>query len=424
MMKNQPVIKSYTAAMIFMTIIFFMWGFITCLNDILIPHLKSLFHLNYAQAMLVQFCFFLAYLVMSLPMAYVLKKLHYQVSMALGMGIAGFGCLLFIPAAYLSAYIFFLVSFFILASGIVLLQVAANPYVTLLGVERGASSRLTFAQAVNSLAYTVAPFFGALLILSTPVLADKEIAALDPSALQHYKTAIIHTVQTPYLILAITLFIIAAVILFFKLPAVSQQPTNRIDQQFAASKPKLFMLWFGAIAIFLYVGAEVSTGSFIVNYLGLPQIAHLSPQVAAHFVSVYWGGAMVGRFMGSWLLKKLFPPLLIMFNALLAIILLIVSIVASGTLSMWSILSLGLFNSILFPTIFALAIKDLGAWTSYGSGVLCAAIVGGAIIPELQGILADHIGAQSSFLLLIFCYLVILSFGWASSRLKPRSELL
>lgn len=399
-----------------MTLIFFMWGFMTCLNDILIPHLKALFHLNYARAMLVQFCFFMAYLIMSLPMAWVLKRLAYKASMAVGMIIAGVGCLLFIPAAHVNSYAFFLLGLFVLASGIVLLQVAANPYVTFLGPIAGASSRLTFAQAVNSLAYTIAPFFGAVLILATPILSNQQQEALNPTALAQYKIALIHTIQTPYLLLAILFFIIAVIVSVFKLPKFNEPiitPEKNLSPKSIWQHPYLF---FGALAIFLYVGAEVSTGSFIVNYLGLPQIAAMPAQQAAHYVSVYWGGAMIGRFIGAWILRKSIPALVVIFNAVIAIILLIISIVASGHVSMWSILLLGLFNSVLFPTIFALSIKNLGELTSIGSGILCAAIVGGAIVPEVQGILADHIGPQNSFLLLILCYLVILSFGWISYR--------
>lgn len=405
--------------MVFMTVVFFMWGFITCLNDILIPHLKSLFHLNYARAMLVQFCFFMAYLIMSLPMAWVLKKLRYKAGMSLGMIISGVGCLVFIPAAYVGSYAFFLVGLFVLASGIVLLQVAANPYVTFLGPAAGASSRLTFAQAVNSLAYTIAPFFGALFILATPILTDQQQSMLSPAVLMRYKTAIIHTIQTPYLLLAILFFVIAVIVSLYKLPKLEGQQTAYIPDAPQQSSPRIWQhpyLLFGAVAIFLYVGAEVSTGSFIVNYLGLPQIAAMPAQQAAHYVSVYWGGAMIGRFIGAWILKKTIPSLVVVFNAGVAIVLLIISVAASGHISMWAILSMGLFNSILFPTIFALAIKDLGALTSVGSGILCAAIVGGAIVPELQGMLADHVGPQNSFLLLIISYLVILCFGWVSYK--------
>jgi len=418
-MQNQNQIQTprYTAAMTFMSLLFFMWGFVTCLNDMLIPHLKALYHLDYARAMLVQFCFFGAYLVMSLPMALLLKKLRYKASMSLGMSIAGIGCLLFIPAAYIDSYACFLIGLFVLASGIVLLQVAANPYVTFLGSIESASSRLTLAQAVNSLAYTLAPFFGAVLILATPVLTDQQKALLNPAAMAQYKTAIIHTVQTPYLLLAILFFVIAFIISIFKLPKFDASVSvASIDNHNA---PKIWdhpYLFLGALAIFLYVGAEVSTGSFIVNYLGLPQIASMAPKQAAHYVSVYWGGAMIGRFLGSWILSKTIPARVIMFNAAVATILLIISVIASGAISMWAILSMGFFNSILFPTIFSLSIRGLGELTSVGSGILCAAIVGGAIIPEIQGIIADHIGPQNSFLLLIVCYLVILCFGWMSYR--------
>lgn len=411
---NREGSQKYLSAMAVMTLLFFMWGFMTALNDILVPYLKSLYHLDYARAMLVQFCFFAAYAIMSIPMSAVVKKFWYKKGIVVALIISGIGCLLFIPSAHLGIYSFFLVSLFVLATGIVLLQVAANPFVTLLGKPENASSRLSFAQGVNSLAYIIAPLFGAFMILSVKILSTQQIQQLTSEAYLKYKQAIISAIQIPYLELGITFFVIAFLFLLIKFPKVTET-TESNSSNHSTAKSTIWQyphLIFGAFAIFLYVGAEVTTGSFIVNYLGLPQIANMSAEQAAKYVSIYWGGAMIGRFIGSWILTQIKPSYVVVFNAFSAIVLLVISILASGHLSMWCILALGLCNSILFPTIFSLSLSNLGKFTSYGSGILCTAIVGGAIVPVLQGILADQIGAQNSFVLLIFCYLAIVIYGW------------
>jgi L-fucose:H+ symporter permease len=416
--KNSLPNTSYNGPLAVLTSLFFIWGFITCLNDILIPHLKAVFTLNYFQAMLVQFCFFTAYFVVSVPSGLLVEKIDYKGGIIAGLSIAGVGCLLFYPAAGLHSYPLFLVAFFVLASGITLLQVAANPYVTVLGPAETASSRLTMTQAFNSLGTTLAPYFGALLILSTAVKSADEISLLNAEELSLYQATQAAAVQNPYLLLAAVLFALAAVFAVLKLPKVNSESTQHYqpaaDRDSAWHYPHLVL---GALAIFVYVGAEVAIGSFMVNFLGQPHIANLAEQEAGKYVSFYWGGAMLGRFVGAAAMRQIRPGAALAFNAIMAAGLLISSIVGSGVLAMWSLLAVGLFNSIMFPTIFALALSGLGKHSGQGSGILCAAIVGGAIIPALQGLLADRVGIQWALILPVFCYAYIAFYGWRSMRI-------
>ena len=380
-----------------LTSLFFMWGFITCLNDILIPHLKAMFTLDYTQAMLVQFCFFGAYFIMSVPSGYYVDKMGYKRGIITGLFIASLGCLLFYPAAGNHSYPLFLGAFFVLASGITLLQVAANPYVTVLGLPETASSRLTLTQAFNSLGTTLAPYVGAVFILS---VADK--SADQAMSVQH-----------SYLFLASILFILAVVFARIKLPDIQaqlhQHDSSNTIQISAWHYPHLLL---GAVAIFVYVGSEVAIGSFLVSFLGQTHIAALSVQDAGKYVSFYWGGAMIGRFVGVALMQKIKSSHLLACNAFAAVMLIFTAIFASGDLAMWSLLAVGLCNSIMFPTIFSLALNGLGAHTGQGSGILCAAIVGGAIIPLIQGVIADYVGLQMAFFLPMLCYLYIGFYGW------------
>jgi FHS family L-fucose permease-like MFS transporter len=407
-MKNNDD-ASYRGSLSILTTLFFIWGFITCLNDILIPHLKAVFTLSYTQAMLIQFCFFAAYFVMSVPSGYLVEKLGYKNGIVVGLLIAGLGCLLFYPAAGLRAYGLFLTAFFVLASGITLLQVAANPYVTVLGPAETASSRLTLTQAFNSLGTTLAPYLGSLLILSTAVKTTEEIKRLSITELSTYQAAEAAAVQQPYLFLAALLLLMAAVFAGLKLPKITVE--SSVSAQVAGSAWQYPHLVLGALAIFLYVGGEVAIGSFMVNFLGEAQVAGLPEAEAGKYVSLYWGGAMLGRFVGAAVMQKLRPASVLMFNALAAVGLVLTAIFASGTLAMWSLLAVGLCNSIMFPTIFSLALGGLGEHTGQGSGILCAAIVGGAIVPLLQGILADQIGLQHALLVPVLCYLYIAYFG-------------
>ncbi len=419
-MRNEEIAvqPAHRGALSILTSLFFIWGFITCLNDILVPHLKAVFTLSYAQAMLIQFCFFAAYLVMSVPSGYLVEKIGYKGGIIVGLSVAGTGCLLFYPAAALHAYALFLTAFFVLASGITLLQVAANPYVTVLGPAETASSRLTLTQVFNSLGTTLAPFFGSLLILSTAVKSAVEIEQLTAEELTAYQAAEAAAVQNPYLFLAAALFVLAAVFAGLKLPQITAEAQTGSFEPESGSAWHYPQLVWGALAIFLYVGGEVAIGSFMVNFLGEAHIAGLAEQDAGKYVSFYWGGAMLGRFIGAALMQKLHPAGVLMFNALVAVVLVLIALFGSGPLAMWSLLAVGLCNSIMFPTIFSLAIGGLGAHTGQGSGILCAAIVGGAIVPLLQGVLADQIGLQKALFIPVSCYLYIAYYGRMIRRMS------
>ncbi|MDT4292226.1 L-fucose:H+ symporter permease [Methylomonas sp. MO1] len=408
---------SYAGSLSILTSLFFIWGFITCLNDILIPQLKAVFTLSYTQAMLIQFCFFTAYFLMSVPSGFLVEKIDYKGGIIVGLAIAGCGCLLFYPAAGLHSYPLFLGAFFVLASGITLLQVSANPYVTVLGDPHTASSRLTLTQAFNSLGTTLAPYFGALFILSNAVKSAEEIKLLDAEQLSAYQAAEAAAVQNPYLFLAAVLFLMAAVFAMLKLPKINQQAEAGGAHEEGGSAWQYSHLVLGAVAIFVYVGGEVSIGSFLVNFLGEPDIAGLAEQDAGKYVSFYWGGAMVGRFIGSAVMQKIHPGKVLAFNALAAAALVLATMLGSGTLAMITILAVGLCNSIMFPTIFSLALTGLGGHTGQGSGILCAAIVGGAILPLLQGAFADHIGIQHAFFIPLTCYLYIAFYGYRCRQL-------
>ncbi|HET6905596.1 MAG TPA: sugar MFS transporter [Rhodanobacteraceae bacterium] len=393
-----------------------MWGFITVLNDVLIPHLKSVFTLDYAQVMLVQFTFFGAYFVMSLPSGKVVSRIGYRLSIIAGLCVTGVGALLFIPAAQAQSYALFLFAFFVLASGITLLQVAANPYVSMLGEPRLASSRLNLAQALNSLGTTLAPKIGGLLILSTAVLGAAELAKLSPAQQAAYRLQQAQMVQGPYLGIALVLFALAVVVWLFHLPpVVNTREADDAHHRFADAL-KHRRVWFGMAAIFVYVGAEVSIGSFMINYLSLPQIGAISEARAAGFVSLYWGGAMVGRFIGSALLTRVDTRRLLATFATIAGLLVLTTMLTRGHLAMWSVIAIGLFNSVMFPNIFTLGIEKFGALTGKVSSLLVMAIVGGAVIPLLQGVLADHVGVQHAFVLPLACYAYIVFYGLRGSR--------
>jgi FHS family L-fucose permease-like MFS transporter len=393
---QSPAATGNTGPLVIITILFFMWGLLTALNDVLIPHLKALYTLNYVQAMLVQFCFFGAYAIVSLPAGALIRKIGYQSGAVTGLVIAASGCALFYPAS-MSGYALFLLGFFVLAAGITILQVAANPYVTVLGDPRTASSRLSLTQAFNSLGTTIAPILGGILILSSSAGQASDAAS----------------VQKPYLVLAGALLLLALLFAFARLPKIEHADDGVVQLDSAArtsvlAHPHLLM---GAIGIFLYVGGEVSIGSFLINFIGEPHIAALSAADAAHYVSYYWGGAMVGRFVGFAVMRYVSPGKTLAFNAAVSIALILVAIFGHGQAAMWAILAVGLCNSIMFPTIFSMALYRLGKFTGQASGILCMAIVGGAVVPFVQGLLADALGLQWSFVVPAACYAFILYFG-------------
>jgi FHS family L-fucose permease-like MFS transporter len=405
---------NYLAPLSVLTTLFFMWGFITCLNDIIIPHLKAVFELNYAKAMLVQFAFFTAYFVMSLPSGFIVKKVGYKAGIIIGLIGAGLGCVLFYPAAGAQSYPLFLLALFVLASGITLLQVAANPFVAVLGKPETASARLTLSQAFNSLGTTIAPRFGAMLILSTAVMSKDQLAAMPAAAQDAYRLTQASSVQTPYLGLAGALVLLSVAIALFKLPKIdegSEGAMSAAGDEHHASAWSYRHLVLGAVGIFVYVGAEVAIGSFLVNYFKEPYIGGLPEAEGAKLVSWYWGGAMVGRFIGAGTLRFYKPGKVLAVHAFAASALTVLTMLATGQVAMWAVIAIGLFNSIMFPTIFTQAIDGLGKHTGQGSGILCMASVGGAIVPVVQGAIADAIGIHHCFIIATACYLYIAWYG-------------
>jgi MFS transporter, FHS family, L-fucose permease len=434
--------NTYRSAFAMVTTLFFMWGFLTSLNDILIPHLKAIFDLNYAQAMLVQFAFFCAYAAFGVPAGKVVEWIGYQRTMVAGLFTMCLGALLFVPAAGVPSFALFLTALIVLAAGITALQVAANPYVSILGQPETASSRLNLTQAFNSLGTTIGPPLGGLLILGGASKMIENVQSLPPEALHAYRIQQASTVKIPYLAIALALVVLGLAIALFKFPRLDVTKEYRPTK--AAEKGQSIWRYphvvLGAVAIFVYVGAEVSIGSFLINYFNQRNIANISLAAGADYVPFYWGGAMVGRFIGSWILQKVKTGHLLAFCAIVAALLVTASMgtsFTSGTVSnihlnflvwqgtllfphswpMWTILAVGLFNSIMFPSIFTLGIAEMGPLTGEASGLLVTAIVGGALIPELQGTLADHIGIHHAFIIPVLCYLYIVYYGLKGSRI-------
>jgi MFS transporter, FHS family, L-fucose permease len=426
--------KTDTRAMSVTTTLFFMVGFLTCLNDIVIPHLKSIFQLNYAEAMLVQFAFFTSYFVFSYPSGAIVEKFGYKKTMVVGLLVMACGAAGFIPAAKLAIFAIFLAALIILAAGMTIVQVAVNPYVTVIGPAATASSRLNLAQAFNSFGTFIAPFLGGLVILGgATALTPERINSLSAVKLQAYRELQAHTVILPYLGMALVLVLIA-----IALASIHLQPRTSVAERtqdfrpgaFAEALTKRDSIWrhpwllAGAAGIFTYVGAEVAIGSLLVNYMGLQQIGNLPQSTAANYLMVYWGGAMIGRFIGSAILQRVKTGKLLGLNAIIAFILVILSILTHGHIAMFALLFVGLFNSIMFPSIFTLGIQDLGPLTSKGSSLMIAAIVGGAIIPEATGKLADIIGLHHAFIIPAICYIYIAAYGIASIRRPAGSDTL
>jgi len=425
-------------------ILFFLWGLLTSLNDILVPHMKAAFELEHWQAQLIQFFFFGAYFLMSWPAGWIIKKIGYKSGIVMGLLLMGIGCFVFYPASVVKIYGVFLLGLFILASGITILQVAANPYVAIIGPPETAASRLNLAQGFNSLGHTIAPLFGAWLILQNKAVVD------------------VTTVQGPYVGLAIALVVIAMIFRYLRLPVI----------EYAEPERKGFSIWryphlyLGAIAIFCYVGAEIAIGSFLVEYFKAEPTIALDNKTAGSHVSFYWGGAMIGRFLGAIALAgemdfrkragRLLPlPLLavlvvtavvflkdlplsmiggfsvmlglnylaflfgkhtsqglLAFFALCCMALVGTTMLGHGSVALWSILGVGLFNSIMWSNIFTLAIRDLKQYTSMGSSLLVMMIVGGALIPLFQGFMAGTgLGVKGSFIVPFVAYAYLVFYG-------------
>ncbi|NBW75469.1 MAG: sugar MFS transporter [Sphingomonadaceae bacterium] len=394
--------------------LFFIFGGITSLNDVIIPKLKELFTLNYTQAMLVQFCFFTAYLVIGIPGARLVKKIGYMRGAVAGLVTMMAGCLLFIPASQTATYALFLLALFVLASGVVIVQVVANPLISLLGKPETVHSRLTFAQGFNSVGTTVFPYFGAVLILGS--LATVTADQLSGVELDAYRTAESQAIVHGYLGIAAALAVVAGVVWLFR-NALKGESHAESSGLAGLDLLKRKRFGFGALCIFLYVGAEVSIGSLIVSYLMQGHVMGLAEQAAGKLIAYYWGGAMVGRFIGSAVLRVISPGKVLAAVAIGAIALLAISTHTTGTLSGYSLLAIGLTNAIMFPTIFTLACEKLGPRAADGSGIINVAIFGGAVIPLLTGMIADATGSLAlAFILPATCYAVIASFGWYARR--------
>ena len=397
------------------TALFFFWGFVTVLNDILVPHLKSIFDLNYTKVMLIQFAFFFAYFIFSIPSAKVIDAIGYKKTMVAGLVTMGIGALLFIPAASAPSFPLFLCALMVLAAGITALQVAANAYVTVLGPPETASSRLNLTQAFNSLGTTIGPYIGGLFILNAKASSSAAMQQMSADALQAYKIQEASSVKLPYTVIGVALILFAVLIGMFKLPPMPEA-RREAHQKSNASIWKYTHLVLGMVGIFVYVGAEVSIGSFLINYFSQANIGNISELAAAKYVSLYWLGAMIGRFIGSAVLQKVRTGTVLGIAAIVACALVFTSLVSVGHLAMWSIILVGLFNSVMFPSIFTLGIAELGSLTGDGSGLLIMAIVGGAVIPLGMGFLADHIGLHHAFILPAVCYLYIVYYAFRGSR--------
>ncbi len=394
--------KTYTAPMALMVSLYFSIGFITALNDILVPHFKDLFHLSNVAALLVQFCFFGAYFILSVPSGWIVGRIGYKASIVAALAIIGLGLLFFLPASVLVFYPLFLFALFVVGSGLALLQVAINPYVGALGSPQTASSRLNLCGGFNSIATTIAPKLGAAFIFIAAGATTAQLA---------------RSVRLPYLLLAVFAFAMAAVTASVRLPRVIAEGSKGETREGSAWKFRHLRL--GAFAIFFYVGAEVAIGSLMINFLGQPSMGGLSHEAAARYVSFYWGSSMIGRFLGFAALRRIRAQRALAFVSLCAFFLIGTAISSHGHLAILALVGCGLFNSVMWPCIFPLAVDGLGSLTSQGSGILVTMVVGGAVIPEIQGFLADSFGYQRSFAIVLLCYAYIFYFAWRGHRSTP-----
>ena len=392
---------NYTPALLSLAVLYFMMGFITCMNDTLVPFFKKGFTLNYSQSSLVQVYFFLTYGIMSIPAGKIVERIGFKNGMVLGFSVAAIGALLFYPASVWHQYNLFLAALFVVAIGIVLLQVAANPYITVLGPARTASSRLTLIQGVGSIGTTTAPVFGAYFILSRLQTSDAPSEA----------------VRFPYLGIAALLIVIAIVVYNLSLPAINPSSDKKILSSKKEENVFSFRnLNFGIIGIFMYVGAEVSIGTYLTNYIS--DTVHITINDANAYVAFYWGSMLVGRLLGSYLLKIIRPSVVLSCCAVMAVALIACSVVSTGATAVWTMIAVGLCNSIMFATIFSLSVSGLKSYTTQASGLLSTAIAGGAIVPFAQGVLKDHYPWYIAFILPLLCYLYILFYGWNGYKSK------
>ncbi len=441
-------IKNCTKAYVFVGILFFLFGGLTVFVQLLVPHLRDIFELNYTHASLLLLFFFLPYLLFSIPAGFILARLGYQRGIIIGLILIALGALLFHPASEERQFSLFLLASFVLGSGITFLQVAANPYVALLGEPSSAPVRLTFSQAFNALGTMVAPLAGGFFLLNDEVKTSSELAKLSTIDRNMYFQQEALAIQIPFLYIALAVTFLAFLFALIRLRTGNcigyEEPSKSYNYVALLKKPSLLL---AAIGIFLYVGAEVVIGSFAVNYFlemnvvkelaAYPQLLSLKhflgktvvpsslytsypKAIVAYFLIFYWGGAMVGRFIGAFLAKRFSPSKLLMIAAVSVISLLFVSVNTGGILSMVSLLAVGLFNSIMFPIIFSLGSEDADEQKTEASALLCTMIVGGGFIPVLHGFFVDYVGFRLAYLTLVVCYGYILFFGFYSQMKKMR----
>jgi FHS family L-fucose permease-like MFS transporter len=408
-----PGAPTYTSALRLLASLFFMWGFITVINGTLLPHLRSVFELSYLQTTLIESVWFIAYFVASFPSAKLIERIGYQRAMVVGLALMAIGAIGMVPAARIPSYGVTLAALFVIASGITLLQVAANPYVAVVGPPETASARLNLVQSMNSLGATLAPLFGGYLILGRSTSGTAGNAAvLTPAE----RLADAQAVQLPYLIVAGVLVLLAVVIARSPLPAMGQA-TSRV----AREERRNHSLWrhrnlvLGVPAIFIYLIAEIGVGNLFINFVSQPDIGNLTHEQASRYLFLLWGGMFVGRFVGSFLMQRIAPELLLAAVSVGAFVVMVIAAVTSGPVAMWALISVALFHSIMFPTIFTLGIRGLGPLTEEGSGLLIMAIAGGALV-FVQGILADAYGLQASFWLTAVCELYVLFYALWGAR--------
>jgi FHS family L-fucose permease-like MFS transporter len=394
---------SYLLPMTLMVSLYFSIGFITALNDILVPHFKDLFHLTNTLALLVQFCFFGAYFIMSLPCGWIVGRIGYKPSIIAALCTMAAGLFLFVPASIAISYPLFLFALFVVGSGLALLQVAINPYVSVLGPPDTGAWRINLCGIFNSTATTIAPRVGAIFIFIAAGATTAQLA---------------HSVRAPYVIIGCFALLVALITAFVPLPALIETVSKSPSTPTGGSAWSFSHLRFGAVAIFCSVGTEVAIGSILINFLAQPSMGTYTHTAAAAFVSFYWLGATIGRIVGAVALLKVKAQHALFAVATVAALMVAVTILGHGPAAKWAIVSCGLFNSVMWPCIFPLAVKGLGKFTSQGSGILITMVVGGAIVPELQGFLADHLGYQHSFIIVLTCYAYLIFFALSGYKVR------
>jgi FHS family L-fucose permease-like MFS transporter len=407
--------KSDVAALALLASLFFMWGFITVINNTLLPHLRSVFELSYTQTTLIESVWFIAYFVASIPAAWLIERIGYRHAISTGLSVMAFGALMMIPAARIPSYGLVLTALFVIAGGITLLQVAANPYVALIGPPQSASARLNLVQAFNSMGTTLAPLFGGYLILGRSISGT---AANGVVLTQAQRLADARSVQLPYLIVAVVLLALAVVFTRFRLPALNR--ARREPRSMSKTMGLLLKrrnLAFGVVAIFIYLIAEIGVSNLFINFVSSPSIGNLTHTEASHYLFLLWGGMMVGRFVGGFAMLRVSAEKILAVAATLAGAVMLIAATAHGPTAMWALISVGLFHSIMFPTIFTLAIRGLGPLTEEGAGLLIMAIAGGALV-VVQGWLADKVGLQASFFLTFACELYVLFYALWGARVE------